>query len=513
MGKIPEFQRRKLASSVVGTPGLDISGTIIGQSVSSALDKITRSIISTVAAKKNILDEVDANKRIIDYEVEYEDALKGIRANSLSNPEQAIQQTVDLGNTLGNTFLDTIESNSVRNRVALLQQGVIRNETRAMSKWASAQQVINAGVDLTASINALTVRAEGTDDLKVVGKIIMKVQEINVVAERVLGKKSEQFIKDSQKSIASGFLHGQMDRNPIRAGRFLRQGVFNKILSDDERKKWRKDIDNAIAKKADTDRTNLLFDLSDKYIDLTKAYGEGTLKVSELDIVKLNMQDAGVPEEDLQFIDILRDTLLSSSIVTSVDNNEMIAKIADQWHNLGIDSKKGTAKGSAENIHKFLRFVADAHKRGIITKVIQDGFITKATPALLNKIQAELERKEGSFGEILAKRFKGDTFEAIDVGFTTIAGWARTHAPENADSVAGRLIKDYMTAVSIEEKQIGVQLTEERSREIAEQVIARETRKDFPGYKLENLQFTADETGMTLKQVFDLLEKNRLGKK
>jgi len=513
MGKIPEFQRRKLASSVVGTPGVDTSGALLTESIGRDIGRITSTLISVLGAKQKILNDVEANKKAIDFEVDYDKAIRQVQLESIANPDQAIQQTIELGNSLGNAFLSTIESDPVRQSVARLQQGVIGRKIKAVSTWASGQQIINAGVNLTASFNNLTVWAESTDDLKVLDTIFVKTEEIGTVAKGVLGAKSRKFIDDGRKSIAMGFLYGQMDRNPVRAGEMLGKEVFKKILDGKERKKFEKDIANAIKTKADKDRVKILTDNADRFIDITKKYGDGTLKVSELDLLKLNMQDTGSPEEDIKFVDIMRDTLLSSAVVTSVDNNKTIAKLANQWSSLAIDIKEGTAKGSAENIHRFLLDVAVAHKKKIITKDTQDAFITKATPTLNNKIKAETERVEGSFAEGFAKFFKGDAFEAVDVGFATISGWAKTNAPETVDETSGRLIKDYMTAVKILEKSSGEGLTEVQSKEVADRVIVRETRKQFPGYELENLYFTADETGLTVKQVFDLLEKERLRKK
>ena len=74
MPKIPEFQRRKLASEVVGTPGIDPSGAQIGQSVAGFFNNVTNTAANMLTRVKEANDQSILAKTTTDLQVSFESA-------------------------------------------------------------------------------------------------------------------------------------------------------------------------------------------------------------------------------------------------------------------------------------------------------------------------------------------------------------------------------------------------------------------------------------------------------
>lgn len=109
---------------------------------------------------------------------------------------------------------------------------------------------------------------------------------------------------------------------------------------------------------------------------------------------------------------------------------------------------------------------------------------------------------KGFFDTAIKFKSKPNRFQRlIGAHIDMFSGWARAGAPTEVSNVIFYMVKELVKRVrdgKITEKNI-----EEEGRDILEDT----TKILYPGYKLEDLEFTAEETGLSIKQVVDALEK------
>lgn len=112
---------------------------------------------------------------------------------------------------------------------------------------------------------------------------------------------------------------------------------------------------------------------------------------------------------------------------------------------------------------------------------------------IMNEVGKNLAKAEA--GEILKKMGKSfDDFQPYKDGILELESFTNTNStPQERDEIKQVLYKHFMRLVESGTDPV---------------VAIRKAKADlFPEYKLEDLEFTAKETGITIKQVYDILRK------
>lgn len=89
MVAIPEITRQRLASSVVGTPGVDTSGLKIGEALASSAREVGQAIGEYAIDRQQQLDVAEQNKLSVNYKMATLTGLEKIKQDYASNPEAA----------------------------------------------------------------------------------------------------------------------------------------------------------------------------------------------------------------------------------------------------------------------------------------------------------------------------------------------------------------------------------------------------------------------------------------
>ncbi len=415
MGRIPEFTRRQLASSAVGTPGIDRSGERIGQSIAVAADKVSRDL----RRKQDALDAIDANQKIIDFELDYGDEIRQIKSDFADDPIGGVEAIRKAGTKLSPSFLNQIRSDNVRQSVARMQQGVIKRQTLKAQIWANNQQVANAGVKMKNVARSLAIEASQEDTVDGLSDILKRMGDSEIAAQGLLGAEADTFINEGTTEIAKSFIYGQLDRKPINAGALLSQGAFDEILTLKEVNGFKEDARKAIETKIDNDKFQAVFDGYDADSEIIQEYQANTLTVGKIDIAKQELLDRGTPPEQLKFYDAMREILLDNTTIDAVDNAEEYSTLMDEWHQLQVDTKGLNATGSLENILRFRRNASESHRRKVITKEKFNKFIELTATPLARKIEDE-QGDKGWLGF-------GGPASALDAGYVKINNWLGTN--------------------------------------------------------------------------------------
>ena len=421
MGRIPEFVSRKLASSVVGTPGVDPSGEIIGRSIAGAAGRIADVSFREMAQRQRVLDTVDANQNSAEFGIALDKTTVEVQTEFKDNPVAGVEAFLVQGNNLSNQFLGNVDSESVKQLTTLKYQENINRRLNSMRSWAANRQVAIAGSKITSNINLLATQAAAMDDPNALTSIFSEAAKTIDASIGVLSaKEAAKFQKLAPEAIAKGYFYGQLERDPVHAGQLLDEGFFSKQFTPEEINGFKKDTQKAIEKKGETDNYNLLIDVSRSHENLAKQYKEGTLTVGEIDQLKINFEDQEASAEELKFLDIMRDLVIETADLDAVDNAEEYSKLMDNWHQLQVKKDGTSAKGALEDILRFQTQAGIAHRSKVITKEKFNQFLRLTATPVNDKIETEKGERGGIFG-------LGGPASKLDTGYIKIVNWLKTN--------------------------------------------------------------------------------------
>lgn len=479
MPSIPQFQRRKLASSVVGTPGVDTSAEQLLQQTAEGARSITSSLTAIQKQKRSIVDAVDANNEIIKFEDRYAKTVAGIHGQFEEDPTQAPNAVLKAGQEIANEQLQGITSGAVKASVSRMQQSVIKNQSLKTREWENERDIVNTGSKLLDSMNTLADAAFNTNDFSRVNELLQTASKSGVAAKGVLGNKTAGYVKDGQKNIARGYLYGLQDRDPIKAQRLLETDAFKeirKLFDADEMNGIRKDIAKSVKSSQEKDTVDLLSGANDQNKALVDKYSQGDLALVEVDRQIAEYSDArviaqgpdgnsnniSVYDEQLEILGDLRDMVLEGTDLKAFDEPETINQLFDDWSQLYI--KKGSTintKAALEEIVRFERKATTAAKKGLITDATFSSFVSKIANRKRTLAEEETGRGKGLF------RFRVN--DGLHTGYRYVDNWLKDFSKDPA--LRSQMMLDYVDAYDNRANLQGKELTSADAEKLAQEVV------------------------------------------
>ncbi len=348
-----------------------------------------------------------------------------------------------------------------------------------MIKWAFKQQNENALTNLTGKMNGLAAQARAIDDPDQLQDLFEEAKRSIATATNVV-KNPSKFIQSNMKNIAAGFIYGQIERNPIEAGRLLRSGLFKEVLSQKERESFQNDIESSIKKRANEDDFNNLFDTSLSFSNLTQRYADGTLPLDEIDRAIGDAEASGAAPEQIQALNTLREVTLSSKNFTVADNAEVYSDVWDKFNSLAITTDGESADARLRDFYKFQNTVVQAFKDGDISAADFNFFMKKTATVMQNKIaevtgdKEDIFKEEGLFGSrgrflnLLTPQVR----TPLDVGYRKINNWVTTNKKGDL-KVKGKLLKQLSNQIFLKEDTENRQMTEIEISELTDKIILK----------------------------------------
>lgn len=241
MPKIPRYQQRELASSVVGTPGVDTSGAKLAEVAGGVADSALKTFGEMAIKRQEAANVAAANKSLIDFDLvlegaqlEHEKNFAGYRGA----PTERMRAFKDRAFTLLDEHLTGIDSTPVRQTVQRLGQTYIQQRIAREVQTASQQQAVNAFDDVVSSANTLSIEARKagrSNDLARFDELFRQADGVRVAAGAVLSPEQQQKLgTDVPKSLATGYLFGLNETDPGKAAEILESDRFKRIFSPDE---------------------------------------------------------------------------------------------------------------------------------------------------------------------------------------------------------------------------------------------------------------------------------------
>ena len=245
MGRIPKFQQRKLASEIVGTPGVDTSGQTNFVNAAAAVQSIADKFGALAIKRQEAVDKASANDTLIDFQISLQRAAQE-QATEFSGSTETPAFRVELlkGKSdelfkLGEESLATPEAKALFTAGA---QATIRRRLLDEGKIASDNQVLVANDRMVTAQNKIagSIYEFAKDPIRSYQdkkqELLFITQEGSLpniaVSRSILGdKESDEFAKKSLEGNFRATLAGMLENAPEQAIELLEDPDFSEILT------------------------------------------------------------------------------------------------------------------------------------------------------------------------------------------------------------------------------------------------------------------------------------------
>lgn len=388
MPKIPEFERRQLASSVVGTPGEDQSGQMIFNSVAQNVNKATAAFSELHKERERVKNDTLVAKSQIDFlrniedetlrhEQEYSDFRGDARERSRAYDEK-IQR-------LFNDQINAIPSDEARIKFEREGYGIINQARIREMKQASQQQALLAHQDTLTGINELAIQASklgGNTNVDFQTKM-SQLEYYQTFAKNLIDKSSRNLTPEDKytletaypESILKGYAASAVVNAPHELLQAIDSGKFDK-LKPQERESLRSDAIKSLKNLEEQGKYNDLLSNIQGHFDVLDKVAKGDPSAM-IDIE--NLPDT--PQNKT-----LKDLILTAPI-GPVDQVETQFDLLNKMRDLEIDAETKTSKANAEALLSFMGDVVQAARDGKITKSIMSDYMKKTATPFYDKVK------------------------------------------------------------------------------------------------------------------------------
>lgn len=357
MPAIPRFERQKLASSLVGTPGIDTSGLQIAESIGGVANTALQVFGKQAIEKKNIQDQALANKTLVDFDVELEKAYIDHQKTYKSDPLNKTDFLKDNAQNLLDQFAGGVQDPVVRSSVERAGYARIGEKMIGAAKWADQQSTQNT-IDATTATNDILANEAyiaGMNNNQERAAEVLKSAEANIAsAKLVLGEKDSKVLR---KNVAQGYITGLMEQHPEQLKKLLDSGAFKNVLEPEEVKKLKTDAVAQVQKARETAETNYFADNIASYPVQWEKLKTNTLTYSEIE----KIDDPIIQKE-------MKEMWLKGQPFTPEDRRDKFMDLYGQT--LELIKGQGTAaytKGSLQDVIKLQGKILASAREGSIS--------------------------------------------------------------------------------------------------------------------------------------------------
>lgn len=143
MGKIPQYQRNKFASTYVGAPQVDRSGEIAVKGIGGLVDTTTDIAAKKMRAKELARIDAQADNALIDYQLSLQKQLKAAEKEYADNPQGFVDAAQKAGQDLQSAYLKNISDDRVKTRFGEAARQVIKKTSLDAIEWATVKEEEN----------------------------------------------------------------------------------------------------------------------------------------------------------------------------------------------------------------------------------------------------------------------------------------------------------------------------------------------------------------------------------
>lgn len=393
MPSIPEFQRQKFASSVVGTPGEDRSGQMIGQSVARAAGQLEDAAFKMAVTRQRTMDESLANKVVTEARIKA-DAIAAQAdvdfANWDGSPEDRAAQERIRYEEAFSSLLEPVKSPGARRILESEFSNMTGTYTINAAKKGRINQSVLAAKNTLESVNLLSADAANVARNRSLSPTqqFMAIQGLLQQGESAYQSGFEAYsvedrlklVQQIPESISKSFLSNLISYNPEDVKGFIESGQFDKVLSEPERKKYLDDAVAAIPKFREKMELDRLYNAVSSDLGLFEAFANDDPNLMQM-----------LEESESPFAEELRDLNLKGA-VDPEDKDTAILDLQARIDGMTDFTEKGkpiSKKARLEDLATFMKDVVSYRKRGLITDSMMTNYRTKVAGPMYQAILNE----------------------------------------------------------------------------------------------------------------------------
>lgn len=450
MPNIPEFQRERFASSLVGTPGEDRSGQIIGQAVTKAAGQIENAAFDIAVKRQKAMDDslatrvstdlrIAADAAAAQHDVDY--------ANFDGAPDERSAKTRPVYEDLVTQQLAKVQSPGARRQIEAFGQELIGTYTINEAKRGRINQGVLAAKNTLATVNTLSIEAANVARNASLSPTqqFMAVQGLLQQGEAAYQSGFEAYsvddrhklVKQIPESISKSFLMNLVTDNPEDVKGFLESGMFDSVLDPKERKSLMDDAAAAIPKAIERRELRALQDTVSGDLDLYD-------KVANQDPDVLQ----AIAESKSPKAGVYKDMVLKGREATRDDYDTLISLVGQIGALYERDKKTGkpthiSKKTKLEDFQRVFDFATQAE----LTGKLKPGTVRSSVKNILEPYARALSTPErsnraGGLVKILGEVSKFSTpLLFTNLVHKTLSGFAEKNGL-GADSL-GRMLQDF----------------------------------------------------------------------
>ncbi len=486
MARIPKFQQRKLASEIVGTPGVDTSGQTAFTSAAAAVQSIADTFGALAVKRQGAVDKASANDTLIDFQIALQKAAQEQAiefAGSTETPAIRVEILKGKSDELFRVAEESLATPEAKALFAAGAQTTIRRRLLDEGKIASDNQVLVAYDRMSTAQSKIAnslyefskVAGRSYQDKK--DELLFTTQEGSLpnieVSRSILGdKEADDFVKKSLEGNFRGVLVGMLEIAPEQAVELLKDPDFAEVLTGEEKATELKtaearvfDFNNLMNK-----RRNIA--IYEERRELTNRLRDGTLTLGEVEQISDDTARRIFREALLKYNPISEQQLLTMRAELQIKYEVLFTKEGKEVDGKIFDVLK--PETTIEDVLEIQQLYMTAASNGIITreKLAKEG--GDALNLISDLLDNKTSREASAFVEAL-NRF-GPIARAIGPAAGAIAAVGAVLKDIHGVTDAWR-VKNEMTGKFFERfKQIDLEDGEARSR-LIETIIA-ETQKE-----------------------------------
>ena len=390
MGKIQSYQQGDLASSAVGTPGVDNSLTSVlnqvGQMAGAAenhvaalasqeyqqtrVEALRRQAEQRALEKqqRELLDKVDIDTHAAQLDLQLGALKTQTKTEHLKDPDSAVGRYTEQASKLTDDYLKNVPA-SLQSQVRIKAVESTRSASSDINNWSYTQRTDNARAGLTSTLADYINGAANLGSIEDVGKQWQKVDALKPSLETAYGTDAEKIIRETKTNITKQYVSNLMVKDASLVEPLIKSGAFDRELDGSTRADLIHRADVYVKAKERDDKHQIDLANTQERIVTTKDYA--FLDKSDLGAVTAFNNKA---KADLE-------------AAVKTGNSELVAKRAQVYE----DSKKtleNWGKEQSQKEREQLQSIHNSPKAKEIRDAIVERRATKL-PFIVDSVKAE----------------------------------------------------------------------------------------------------------------------------
>lgn len=441
MGRIPRYQRRKLASEYVGAPQKDTTGALEAKTVREGLSPILSAELGKLKKQKDAYVATKANMALMKWGLAFQKEQRAIDEATNDDPTQYPERVMNTGNELANSFAEQIQDDKVRAEFLTAAGTTLRQTMPKAIEYARYKQ--DQQIALGAKEAVDTVVAQGAfqyTDEQVVNGVQSIYDSVYKSASVLDAETKNKLWEDGLKRYALAHMNGMLEEKPyvlarrISGGEYtdfkitvetesggtktVRLPISDKLLKYETLAKGRiaalkteRDLDDAIQTTSAVG--TLIEQISQGEADIGAAMSTSEFIDAQLENPDLSKERKKNLEAAKKAIDATVAGIVSKRAASATDNNPKAQDLISRWASLKgkIEEAEGDTRiDTTTEMLELYTDLQDAYEKGYLTTSTRNAIFRNLYRPLFESVQAQKGQRYwlnlGSSADPLGKYYR-----------------------------------------------------------------------------------------------------------